>query len=75
MTVGLIPTWSDISAECHSSNGGTWLVTIKTELGAELTFFGRMEALGQLLGILSLGLKALSMWCFRTWLDVNTEPF
>ena len=30
VTVGLVPTWSDISVECHCWNGGTWLVTRKT---------------------------------------------
>ena len=34
-TVGLVPTWSDISAEFHSWNGGTWLVTVNTQSGIE----------------------------------------
>ena len=35
MTVGLVPTLSDISAECHSWNGGTWLVTKKAQSRTE----------------------------------------
>ena len=62
MTVGLVPTWSDVRAECHSWNGGTWSVTKNTQLGAELPFSGRMEAPGQLPGILSLGLRANLIW-------------
>ena len=44
VTVGLVPTLLDISAECHSWNGGTWSVTRDTHLGAEMPFYGRMEA-------------------------------
>ena len=62
VTVGLVPTWSDISVECHSWNGGTWSVTRNTQLGAELPFSGRMEAPGQLPGITSLGLRAILIW-------------
>ena len=31
MTVGLVPTLSDISVEFHSLNGGTWSVTRNTQ--------------------------------------------
>ena len=50
--------WSDISAECHSLNGGTWLVTrnfslgLKLSLSVEIPFSRRMEAPGQIPGIL-----------------------
>ena len=36
VTVGLVPTWSDISVECHSWNGGTWSVTKNTQFGTEV---------------------------------------
>ena len=42
--------------------GGTWSVTRNTQLGVEFPFSGRMEALVQLLGILSLGLRAILIW-------------
>ena len=35
VTVGLVPTWSYISVECHSLNGGTWSVTRNTQPRAE----------------------------------------
>ena len=35
VTVGLVPTWSDISVECRSWNGGTWSVTKNTQPGTE----------------------------------------
>ena len=35
VTVGLVPTSSDISVEFHSWNGGTWLVTRNTQSGTE----------------------------------------
>ena len=52
-----------------------WLVTRNNQLGAEMPFFGRMEAPGQLPGILSLGLRAILARCVYTWLDVSAEPF
>ena len=33
VTVGLVATWSYISSECHSWNGGTWSVTRKAQSG------------------------------------------
>ena len=75
VTIGLVPTLSDISVECHSWNGGTWSVTRNTQLGAEMPFFGRMEARGQLPEILSLGLRAILVRCVYTWSDVSVEPF
>ena len=75
MTVVLVPTLSDISSEFHSWNGGTWLVTRNTQLCAEMPFFGRMEAPGKLLGILSLGLRAILERCVYTWSDVSAVPF
>ena len=56
-------------------NGGTWLVTRNTELSAERPFSGRMEAPGQLPGIISLGLRAIPMRCVLTWSDVSADPF
>ena len=73
VTVGLVPTWSNISVECRSWNGGTWLVNRNTQLGAEMPFSGRMEAPGQLPGILGLGLRALPMRCVLTWSNVSAE--
>ena len=35
VTVGLVPTWSDVRDECHSWNGGTWSVTRNTHSGIE----------------------------------------
>ena len=35
VTIGLVPTWSDISVECHSWNGGTWSVTRNTQSGTK----------------------------------------
>ena len=35
MTVGLVTTLSDISAKCHSWNGGTLSVTRKDQSGTE----------------------------------------
>ena len=40
-----------------------------------MPFYGRMEAPSQLPGILSLGLRALSMRCVYTWSNVSAEPF
>ena len=35
VTIGLVPTWSYIGAECHSWNGGTYSVTRNTQSGTE----------------------------------------
>ena len=35
MVRGLVPSMSDMSAECHSWNGGTWSVTRKAQYGTE----------------------------------------
>ena len=35
VTIGLVPTWSDISDEFHSWNGGTWSVTRKDQYRSE----------------------------------------
>ena len=75
VTIVLVPTWSNISVECHYLNGGTWLVTRNTQLGVEMPFSRRMEAPGQLPGILSLGLRAILTRCVYTWSDVSEEPF
>ena len=75
VTVGLVPTWSDISVEFHSSNGGTWPVTRNTQLGVKIPFSGRMEAPGQLPWILSLGLRSILTRCVYTWSNVSAEPF
>ena len=40
-----------------------------------MPFYGRMEAPGELPGILSLGLRAFPMQCFRAWSDVSADPF
>ena len=38
MTVVLVPTWSNISVEFQSWNGGTWSVTKKAQSGTEGDF-------------------------------------
>ena len=35
MVRGLVPFMSDMSAECHSRNGGTWSVTKNTQFRTE----------------------------------------
>ena len=35
VTIGLVPTWLDISAECHYWNGGTWSITRKAQSRTE----------------------------------------
>ena len=61
MVRGLVPSMLDMSAKCHSWNGGTWSVTRNTQLGAEMPFSGRMDVPSQLPGILSLELRAILM--------------
>ena len=68
VTVGLVPTWSDISTECHSWNGGTWSVTRKSQSRTE----GHSDV--------TIGLvptwSDVSAELFWHWLlDVSAEPF
>ena len=38
VTIALVPTWSDISVEFHSLNGGTWSVTRNPQSRTECLF-------------------------------------
>ena len=68
VTVGLVPTWSDISAKCHSWNGGTWSVTRKAQSGTE----GHSDVIVGLVPTWS-DVSAEPFW---HWLsDVSAEPF
>ena len=75
VTVGCVPTWSYISVECHSLNGGTWLFTRNTHPRAEIhsnMVRGLVPS-----KVRCKGWAILSWWedWFFPWLDVTAEPF
>ena len=73
--LGLVPTWSDISDECHSLNGGTCSVTRNTQPRTEShsnTVRGLVPSM-----VRCKGWATLSWWedWFLPCSDVSAEPF